>query len=261
MERGATWPVRARSSGRQPDDIVETCRVSDSSDRRLTRAERRDRQRRLSPRARSDLQDRLRDQLALLRIHGATFDSSPNNSVVSLSLATVIRTLVHETGSSHSLLDQLAMKGRMRFVDTALPIGSLAKAKMSPGLVSLQIASEGRGMRWIPLREDDSDAATRRSRLSAFEPWWRTPIHRDVHLNTWSRRGFVMYQANKEGGAHIDPGPRAVDFEALENENSMGWSINHSIHGEFQSGTPVPASIRQIAHELQLSIESEFPTI
>lgn len=219
----------------------------------MGRASRRKAQRELSPRGRQDLEEKLAEQYQLLRIQGQAYDDDPSNTVMSLSLATVVRVLVHDTRTSHSLLDQLGLKSGLRCVDTAVPIGALSKMSANPGLVSLEIAPEGRGVRWIaPLSKLP---AQRLGRTIPFQPWWDKPIHRDSLGNTWSRRDFVMYLANREGGAHVDPGTREASFEALERENSMQFSIQHSELGHIDAGSPVPASVRQVAFELQTTLE------
>jgi hypothetical protein len=65
---------------------------------------------------------------------------------------------------------------------------------------------------------------------------------------------MVLVNANKEGGAHIDPS-QPVDVRAIEEENSMGFGYSDSIAGDrpMSSGPLLPA-IRQIASELDQSI-------
>jgi hypothetical protein len=206
----------------------------------------------MGPREREELEARFAEQRRLLRTLSETFDSSPDNEHVSLAIATAIRVLVHNTSHSQSLLDQLGLKSQLQFLDTALVVGSLRKTKVSPGLVSVEIAARGTGIRWIAPLDHLPDSRLLRRR--PFQPWWETDIHRDPDGNTWSRRDFVLHLANSEGGAHVDPHRLTPDYERLEHGNSTGFSVQHSELGRFDSGSPLPASIRQVAYELERTL-------
>lgn len=68
--------------------------------------------------------------------------------------------------------------------------------------------------------------------------------------------GSAGWVANKEGGAHVDPelGEAYVELTRL---NSLGWGF--VIDGvEHDAGSPVPVNVRQIAWELQTTIEGRF---
>jgi hypothetical protein len=207
----------------------------------------------MGPRQREEVEARLHQQRLLLCTLCETFDCSPDNEHVSLAIATAIRVLVHDTKHSHSLLDQLGLKSRLQFLDTALPIGALSKTQINPGLVSVEVAVGGTGVRWIPPLSHLP--AARLSRRGPFQPWWETNIHRDPDGNTWSRRDFVLHLANSEGGAHVDPNRVTPDYEGLEFGNTTGFSVHHSELGSFDSGSPLPASVRQVAYELERTLE------
>ena len=207
----------------------------------------------MGPRQHEDLAVRFREQRLLLRTLCETFDRSPDNERVSLAIATAIRVLVHDTSQSHSLLDQVGLKSRLQFLDTALPIGSLPKTQINPGLVSAEIAVGGAGVRWIAPLNHLPDA--RLSRRNLFQPWWETNIHRDPDGNTWSRRDFVLHLANSEGGAHVDPHRLTPDYQGLEYGNTTGFSVHHSELGRFDSGSPIPASVRQVGFELERTLD------
>lgn len=64
-------------------------------------------------RNRADLIGKVREQVELLRLLSATFDSS--HRVAAYPLSTTIRVLVHDTTRSHALLAQLGELATMQF--------------------------------------------------------------------------------------------------------------------------------------------------
>src|SRR5947209_20532997 len=71
---------------------------------------------------------------------GAAFDAG--RVVAALPLATAVRVLVHDTGGSHSVLGQLGIKAKLRYVNTAPPIDS-ANLLPTPGLVLTAVTAGG----------------------------------------------------------------------------------------------------------------------
>jgi hypothetical protein len=67
-----------------------------------------------------DLAEKLRQQVGFLERSAALFDQGHKDEA--MRLATIIRTLVHDTGASHSLLGQLGVKETISYLDTSEPI-------------------------------------------------------------------------------------------------------------------------------------------
>ena len=77
---------------------------------------------------------------------------------------------------------------------------------------------------------------------------------------------------NKDGGAHVDP-KIPTDYERLTRAGSMGWRITDEgvvadikLDGSApEPGTesldPVPASVRQITHEVLTSLKELHPEL
>jgi hypothetical protein len=59
-------------------------------------------------------------------------------------------------------------------------------------------------------------------------------------------------------GAHVDP-ELDKQYLALSRANSLGWEFRTGDIGTALDGRPEPACIRQIAHELLLSIHRFVP--
>jgi hypothetical protein len=110
---------------------------------------------------------------------------------------------------------------------------------------------------WPPCRlQLDNLAPSRVPPPVRFGSWWTTPAVKDRAGNQWSRRHLVLHLANKEGGARVDPEAPDDALRALEKDNSLGWTFSDPIVGEGvpMLNEPIPASVRQVAHELQATL-------
>jgi hypothetical protein len=114
----------------------------------------------------------------------------------------------------------------------------------------------------LPILEVGPSPGTTNNVPLGFDRWWnRTVVVRDMRRATWTRQQLVLDLANKEGGAHYDP-MRPEDLKALEDDNSMGWTYSDPIVGSDQPmvNGPLLPSVRQIAFELQSSLQKHFGT-
>lgn len=129
-----------------------------------------------------------------------------------------------------------------------------------------------------------------------MEEWWKQPVIRDAAGREFSREQLVLYLANTDGGAHVDTA-LPEDYFALSRLNSaavyagmgapqivlsengsstdeythqMALSVGEAPTEEYirknrmtfmELGSPVPASVRQIAWELARSVKQQFPQL
>jgi hypothetical protein len=201
-------------------------------------------------RDRPHLVEKVREQVELLHVLGGQFDAG--HRVLGYPLATAIRVLVHDTSRSFALLGQLGELTRMPFVDTSLPINPSHLTRSHGGLVLMKMTA-GTGIEWVPRVEIPPQPGSE-PRDVQFTAWWNTDVMRDSQDTLWSRGRMVRAIANQEGGAHVDP-DQPVDVRAIEEENSMGWKYHDPINGQQpMSQGPLMPSIRQIAYELEQSI-------
>ena len=204
-------------------------------------------------RTRDDLIQDLRDQLSLLRDAAAMFDSGAELSARWLS--TCIRILVHDTSTSHSLLGQVDIKEELRYIDTADEPDPESSFR-SPGLTMMILSTDGTSA-YKPLLGDGPP--TRSKPPLAFDRWWNTKVIKDQDSNLFGRRDLVLAVANTDGGAHVDT-ELGVAYASLSRSNSVGLFVSHG--GSTRSlGDPVPASIRQIAYELELTVSTQAPAL
>lgn len=194
---------------------------------------------------RDDLQQHLQEQLGFLQRSADAFDEG--HEAEAKRMAHVIRILVHDTGSSHSLLGQLEMKAG-QWVDTCLEDrpGNLST---HGGLVAQMLGQ--RSVRWTALLDDGPFRGTKN-----FDAWWNAPVFRDNADTTLSRRDLILTMANKDGGSHVDP--KLTDaYARLVKENSLGF-IWMQDGVEAPATGPEKAAVRQLAHEVLRSLKPGY---
>ena len=74
-----------------------------------------------------------------------------------------------------------------------------------------------------------------------------------------TRKKLILTAANQDGGSHIDPSLDAV-YADLTKNNSLGWVVSDGNEKHPLEG-PEKAAIRQIAHEVLKSLESDYQKI
>jgi len=205
--------------------------------------------RRLTP---SDLEAHLQEQVGFLRKRGAGFDDG--DDAEAKQLAVPIRVWLHDTPSSHALLAQMHALDRLRFVDTSHPDLPPGHFRVDSGLAVIRLGSDGSTRYRAPLDMRPPRPPRR------FQPWWNDTVLTDDHGNAFSRRRLVLGLAHYDGGAHVDP---EIDesYEALSRSNSLGWTFHLEDGTAIQAGSPVPANVRQVAWELQTTLERHFRSL
>jgi hypothetical protein len=194
----------------------------------------------LSP---SDLQDHLAEQLEFLELSSAGYDEGFEGEAK--RLAVTARVLVHDTNSSTSLLSLLDKKGIL-FLDTSVPYDEQNFLSHS-SLVAIIHGTHG--SKPEPILDDGPFA-----RLISFDAWWNGIVFVDSARNEFSRKDIVLSLANKEGGAHVD---KELDqkYVDLRKNNSLGWYNETSDGKQTPGADQVPATMRQISHELLRSLK------
>lgn len=101
----------------------------------------------------------------------------------------------------------------------------------------------------VPIRTRSGDQIFSGSRIP-FEDWWTNPVVTDADGSRFSRRQLVLAMSGED-----DPEAEAARM-SLEHSESLGWVL-----GEAGSrplcGSPVIASIRQIAYEVLQSVAEQ----
>ena len=201
-----------------------------------------------------ELENHLREQLEFLNRSAFHYDEGESSEAK--RIATAIRVLLHQTSTSHSLLDQLNLKG-IGFLNTAIEYNALNK-DFFYGLCSVQISFDENMImigKCKPFLGNLPDGVIKKKLL--FSNWWNQIVIADSKGNTFKRRELVLALTNTDGGAHVDPTLDAR-YRALSRENSLGFSVG--TNGAFTSilGFELAAA-RQIAYELVCSIKDRKP--
>ncbi len=189
------------------------------------------------------LEEQLQDQLAFLERSCAAYDDGYTDEFK--RLAVTLRVLVHDTPRSHSLLQQVDMKGG-NFLAYSTPIDGrnllpdwpLGFVRMGPESVAL-----------LPALDDAGVAP----RSMQFDDWWLEPVYRDPSAGiTLNRKTIVLAVANKDGGAHVDP---KIDDQYAHLVNKGAGLIAQTPHGEIAIDDLEKVCLRHIAFEALMSIQ------
>lgn len=205
----------------------------------------------------ADLCAHLLEQYRFLAASGKAFDNGFEGEAK--RLAATIRVLLHDTNSSRSLLAQLKSKDIL-YYDTC-QVFSKGNILHEAGLVQQYVQTDTD----VPVKAQYVPKLDRLMagypRLALFNEWWdRTVIIRLQPDTLFTRKKLILAVCNKDGGSHIDPDLDNAYF-TLTRTKPFNWKIvEHGEERDFPNG-PELSSVRQIAYELQLTLDAEFPTL
>lgn len=202
-------------------------------------------------RTKDDLMQQLHDQLELLRMGCEHFDAG--KEVAGKHIALNLRVLLHQTKTSHSLLQQLGLRDGY-FIDTAYPLNP-KNVLTECGLTAIRLTG-GEGARYLP--HVLNGGGTVSSRKIQFADWWNNPVIKDNRGRKFSRRELVLNVSNTDGGAHVDPELDEAYME-LSRKNSLAWLFNLGDGVQRDMTGPELACIRQIAHEVLSTLATKAP--
>jgi hypothetical protein len=207
----------------------------------------------------ADLIRHLNEQMQFLANSSDLFDGG--QTAEAKRLATTVRILVHDTSRAQSLLGQLDLKNTLGFIDTSLEPEPRQPVRLSDGRYRVSRRKDA-GLAQIRMSANEVAFTPAlgnrpRRRLAPFEAWWTDPVLQDGQGRGFARKDLVLGLAHLDGGAHVDPELPAA-YAAVSRSNSLGWEVHRG--GELLSlENPVLANVRQIAYELQLTLEEQLP--
>ena len=196
------------------------------------------------PQSRADLESKLAEQLEFIRASARAFDDGFEGEAKRLAVA--IRILVHDKGSSTSLLGQLGMKDLL-FFDTALDVNP-RNLLTHMGLVGMHVGSEG--TKYVALL---GESPRGQGTPVPFRQWWEKVVFVDDRRATLTREELILSVANQDGGAHIDPALNET-YARLSRENSMAWMASGPSGARPVERVHLPA-VRQVAFEVETSLK------
>lgn len=167
-------------------------------------------------------------------------------------IAVTLRTLLHDTNSSHSLLSILNLKNRMFLSTNTEDIYN--KSNVYHGLVrQIKVGvNDGKGgeIKYWPLYDEKYFKCSMMKKFIPFDEWWKETILKNDKYEL-TRKDVILICANKDGGAHYD---ELIEKKYDEFRHN---NVNNSYLIGIKSGmvrgcdnAPIIASIKEIAYEV-----------
>ncbi|MDQ6749441.1 MAG: hypothetical protein M3Z33_01600 [Actinomycetota bacterium] len=175
-----------------------------------------------------DLITHLREQVDFLRSSAAAYDQGEDAEAERLAIT--LRTLLHNTSDSPSVLEQLGEQQPLAFVDTA---PALNPRNLLSFMGLLTVESSHAGARWVAMPRGSGHS-------KPFDAWWNDTVVKDSNGEEFSRKGFVLGLAN-DG----NPDPTRNDERARSTARDVGDSDPPEL-----LANPAPSVVRQIAYEV-----------
>lgn len=190
----------------------------------------------------NDMMKHLNDQRSFMKRSMQSYDSGFEDEAQ--RIATIIRILLHDTNKSTSLFKHLDLKNKVQYLSTA-------EGYVPGNLLSYEgiLATSSNGY-YLPMT-----SATDKFQgiLHSFEDWWNQIIL-DDNINIFTRKDLILEVANTDGGAHVDEKLNEAYANLTKNHTLSGKLVIDGESHPFRNN-PVYACIRQIAIELQYSID------
>ncbi|TFD52180.1 hypothetical protein E3T55_06875 [Cryobacterium frigoriphilum] len=189
---------------------------------------------------RRDLAERLAEHVDWLRASAVRFDAGTTSEAK--RIATSIRSLVHTTDSSTSLLTQMNLRDSMVWRSAVNMVPSDGETHADALWVSVPSVPGFQPIKGMP------------EHLTDFETWWRGSLG-TVEGVELSRHYFVWHAANVDGGAHVDP--RLPDhYDSLSRKGGLKpLRINSAGNSYPDRSDPTPSALRTMCTEIVISIE------
>lgn len=197
--------------------------------------------------SRRDLVFLLREQIQFLEASAHAYDSGFEGEAK--RLAVVLRVLLHDTKSSHSLVGTLGIKDALKFWDVvgAPPDDAIA-------FVGLSMGFGEQGIRYFPKLGEPT-------RRLSFGDWWSALILiQRVTGVQFSRGEAILSLAETDGGAHVDPA-LGQSYAELSRSNSFGWEVWRGAGKGVVENSPALPIVRQAAHEVLGTLREQLRTL
>jgi hypothetical protein len=167
-----------------------------------------------------------------------------------IRLATTVFVIVHDAGKKfQSLLAQLGIRGKLRFVASGFPANPNNLLRET-NLVMARVHSDGRA-EYVPLL-DEASVPIRRVQVHS---WWKDDLILRDGTFRLTRQKLAFVLRSQEGGAHFDAALRDPNYVQFAHEQlSTPFAL-------FEGRAPKPilgvewASMRQVAWELLKTLE------
>jgi hypothetical protein len=183
-----------------------------------------------------DLLIHMQEQLSFLKNSCEIFDAG--NISEAKRIAVVLRVLLHDTKNCISLLGQLKLKN-IKFFSTTRGVND-ANLLTQASLVQIRTGPNG-SQYVVPF----DDRPPHLLNWMSYYDWWTQNVFLDDKRRKISRKELVLFIADQDGGAHVDPNLDGVYYD-LTRQNSITWFDNQN---NPLGPNLALLSIRQIAFE------------
>jgi len=141
-----------------------------------------------------DLKEQLNEQIGFIKRSAELYDRGYPEEAKRIALN--VRILVHDTTNSLSLLKQLNMINITKFFDT-----SMKRIKDDIDKTAWHCLTLIHANKHIPILDWNIKSAKKVN----FEEWWNSVVLVDSPGNEFTRKQLILYVADQNGGAHVDP--------------------------------------------------------
>lgn len=213
------------------------------------------------PQTQSELERHMLEQFAFLMADADQYDAGDIH--FAKRMVTTLRVLLHDTGSSHSLLGQLGQKTRY-FYDTSTDPHEVERqpnfdyrnnrrAGCFLGIIGMSFPP----LRLVPYLDSQQNRAF--FGFVPFEEYWNRVVLMDADETAYTRKGIVCAVANQDGGAHVDPEVEEKYYRLTRHYNlgivaAKGGEVIPKITNQVAL-----ACVRQIAHEVIRTFCLDYP--
>ncbi len=200
---------------------------------------------------RHELLEHLDEQIEFLKDSCQLYDGGRIREYKRLSLS--IRIILHDTRHSRSLLSQLGVKDNLVYLNTAEPFfeNTATEFRSNLGLVAMTMSPEG--INYIPKLSSPFPESSSNPNTD-FNSWWTERLMDGDQGHLLSRKFCVLNVADKDGDAHVDP-QLPEDYLQLSKNDRYNIKVMWGT-GEETYSSPIPATVRQVAHELVETIKA-----
>lgn len=211
----------------------------------------------------TELLEYLQEQIYFIEKSIKDFDK---NEIEAKIAAIHIRTLVHDTSNSVSLLKKLNSKN-IKFINTNTPKNGFANWKLTNigmsggfnektpyiGIVGKELIGNSDGtisIKYFPIYKEWTNCYSKID----FETWWNAEIYDNRKGDILTRKELILNVANKDGGVHIDN--LKQEYKSFKKYDIIQFTVKDCLQG-FDNIPAYPA-VMQIAWELLNTIKEEI---
>jgi len=197
------------------------------------------------------------------KVIGTPFNTELKTEIEAKRIATIVRTLLHDTENSTSLLKLLGIKDTIRYLDTSAPndgrlhsMTGMLGVRNSDSIQYLGLVAKintGNSLIATPLYRQHLVEWYQGYLKLNFSDWWGKEI---INIKGYkhTRSDLILTVVNKDGGAHIHKDKTLPSEYYITKKSNLTLNIQ-GVETEFERNI-VYASIAQIGWELLNSIDN-----